>query len=410
MDRWVLADNGGIRAWRPWVRASTLAAGLCFLPLPFPFTPLAQLVAAPWLLQPAAFGGEYLALALVLLPAAAVAEGAAARSEWRAWGAKVAAPVSVLIALVYLLGEARIEQFDGDEQAGRGEVARIAPLGLDLPLFASPGLVWRDRPGGSASAVELSRGVAARSSACELLVWPELPLSVEAAREGCARASTLATALDIPVLMQCYRNTPDGPPYVSAEWFEPGSEAAVSWHAKSALVPFYERPIWGEPIFSAGAPGGVFPDAKGRIFLPALCYALHSREHLGAGVRQGARAVLHMASFSPFGRQPIDVWDNALARIRAVEFGVPVVTASNRGRPGWVDAMGRQREVGERYAGTAHCLEIWIPDQRPGLGGRWMGQALVWALLGLTVLGLARGFLARRASEAQPSPDPAQTD
>jgi apolipoprotein N-acyltransferase len=121
----------------------------------------------------------------------------------------------------------------------------------------------------------------------------------------------------------------------------------------------------GKSPYQRGTPGTVFELDSTRKMLPTLCYELHSRAHLRRGVLDGAQFVLHMASFTPFERHPIDVWDQAMAQLRAVEFGVPIVRSANRGPAGWIDAGGRIRSSSARLGRHAECVAVWSPAAGP---------------------------------------------
>lgn len=345
---------------RAALRAGLLAGLLCVSQAPFPYTPLALVADAGWLLQAAAIGGEPLALALMLWPSAALAEVLAGSGLPIRQRARPLLPALVALCCALILGQWRLAWIDQAERDERGVTVHVGALQLDLPLLASAALVYRDQPGRGRSAVEMSRDLVQRAPACEILLWPEIPVSPDQVMAACPRIGAAVAARGVPVLMQCYRASPEGPLWVTSEWF-PTAGGPFAWHAKSALVPFYERPLLDPPLFATGTPGTVLSDAQGRRYLPALCYELHSRRHLRAGLKAGAQVVLHQASFSPFGRGHIDGWDLSMARIRAVEFGLPIVRSANRGRAAWIDAAGRVRHLGGAAGARADCLPVFAP-------------------------------------------------
>jgi apolipoprotein N-acyltransferase len=198
------------------------------------------------------------------------------------------------------------------------------------------------------------------------------------ARHGaqvCAAAQALADTLHIPLLVQCHRPA-DAGHELTAEWLRPGQSAEV--HAKSALVPLYERPLLASPALQAGAAGALFAlDAQRRV-IPALCYELYSDAHLRHSVLAGGQFVAHMASFAAFAQQPIDRWEQPMARLRAIAWGTPILRAGNRAQGGWIDAQGRVRVSTPRFAQEARCLPVWAPGGAPTLYARAGPSVFLW--------------------------------
>ncbi len=347
------------------LRAGLLASLICGMWAPFPYTPVVTIVSFTPILQVAGIGGEPLLLLLLLWPSAALAsvygESTPGLRRWKA-----VLPVAACVLIGYAYGRLHIAELDRAELAGAGVRLSALPLQLNLPpQGASAQILMRDRPGGRQSALELTRGALQRSAQCELVVWPETPLTIERSAPACAQGADLAASLGLPTLMQCYR--PDGQQaQISAEWLSP-DRAPAQWHGKSSLVPLYEQPMFGDGMIAAGQPGTVFELDSARRIIPALCYELHSRRHLRRGVFNGGNVVAHMASFAPFDRNPIDIWDQAMAQLRAIEFGIPILRAANRGPTGWIDAAGRARSLSARFGSGGECLEIWSPARPPSL-------------------------------------------
>lgn len=355
------------------LRASMLASLICGLWSPFPYTPAAMLMDWPALLQPAALGGEVLILTLLLWPSAAIA--ALFHQPWntrRAFG--LLAPVTLMWLTAWLWGQHKLQAIDAAQALGEGQHLTALPLQLDLPAYTQATELTRDRLGVVRSALELTRAGLAQAPSCELAVWPETPLSISEATRACSQANAMSISLGLPLLMQCYRPVQDHW-QMTAEFLQPGG--GVKWHAKSALVPVYEQPILGDGLLMRGEYGTVFALDAARRILPTLCYELHSRRHLRAGVLNGANVVAHMANFSAFARYPIDNWDRGMARIRAVEFGLPILRAANRGPVGWIDAGGREHSVGARLGRHSECLDLWLPDATPTLH-TWIAPIAPW--------------------------------
>jgi len=376
----------------PLLRAGVLASLICVTWSPFPYTPVVMVVDATAMLQLGAFGGEPLLLWLLFWPSAELAALVHSPHSWpRRWIGLM--PVVVVLLLAAGVGTWRLRALDRAELAGSGVRLSALPLQLDLPQFVSPAMLIRDRSGGSRSALEMSRAALARAPQCEVVIWPETPLPSEHSERVCALASRFARSLGRPLLMQCFRHDA-GQLLLTAEWLAPAAEA--QWHGKSSLVPLYEQPLFGAGRVTPGRPGTVFALDHTRRLIPALCYELHSRAHLRRAVLDGGNVIVHMASFTPFSRHPIDLWDMAMSRLRAVEFGLPIVRAANRAPAGWIDAAGRVRDISGRFGSGATCVDVWSPTGPPTVFAR-ISPFAAW------LPGLAALALTRRRAAAPPS-------
>jgi apolipoprotein N-acyltransferase len=349
---------------RPLLQAALLASLICLVWAPFPYTPAVALTAWPAALQLASLGGEASLLWLMLWPSALLAWLWRSRSHWRE-GLPAVAALTLALMLAMGFGHWRLAEFERAESDGAGRTLSALPLQLDLPDRASPLLLLRNQANGNRSALELSRQAIANAPRCELVLWPELPLSTSRSQEVCAQAPSIAQKLGLPLLLQCLRAS-DERWLIEAQWWWPDGSKGLS-HSKSALITGYEVSLSGKSPYQPGTPGTVLELDSSRKMLPTLCYELHSRAHLRRGVLNGAQFVLHMASFTPFERHPIDIWDQAMAQLRAVEFGVPIVRSANRGPAGWIDAGGRIRSSSARLGRHAECVDIWAPAAGPTL-------------------------------------------
>ncbi len=352
------------------LRAALLASLICLVWAPFPYTPVVTIVDWSSLLQIAAIGGEPLLLMLMLWPSAVLA-GLWQQPFSRVVTMQALVPLIVGLVLIHVYGSWRIYQMDQAEANGAGQRLSALPLQLDLPPRATAQMMTRDRPGGRRSALELTRRALEQAPQCELVIWPEVPLTPAQSSPACAQGAGIADSLGLPLLMQCYRQqSQQGHDHqngqqalVTAEWLLPQAERDSNpWHGKSSLVPFYEKPIIGTGNLRAGQPGTVIELDPQRRLIPTLCYELHSRKHMRQGVFNGGNIVAHMASFTAFSRHPIDRWDLAMAQLRAAEFGLPILRSTNRGPVGWIDANGRVRASSERFGRHAECQDIWTPS------------------------------------------------
>ena len=369
------------------LRAGVLASLITLCWSPFPYTPVTAIVDFHGIVQWAAFGGEPLVLTLLLWPSALLGACLIERPRRAAQGrAFVILLLSLLLA--HLAGTSRIAANDRAEAAGAGLRLSALALQLDLPSSSSPALLTRNRPSGGQSAVELTHQGYAAAPQCELAVWPETPVDARHGERTCAAGQALADVTGRPLLMQCHR--PTGEQFrITAEWLRP--QAAPVAHAKSSLVAGYERPLFGAGHVQAGPPGAVFELDGQRRLIPALCYELYAGSHLRRSVLAGGQFVAHQVSFGSFDRQPIDRWDQPMARLRAVAYGVPILRSSNRAPIGWIDANGRVRAESARFGRRAECHSVWSPASPPTLHARLAPVAAWLPALGLLgLIGVAR--------------------
>lgn len=369
------------------LRAAVLAGLICLIWSPFPYTPVTAIVDFHGIVQWAALGGEPLLLTLLLWPSALLAACLSERPSVAAQG-RAFAVLALSLMLAHLTGTARIAANDRAEAAGAGLRVSALALQLDLPSDSSPALLTRNRAHGRQSAVELTRQGYAAAPQCELAVWPETPVEARHGERLCTAGQALADATGRPLLMQCHRVA--GEQFrITAEWLRP--QAAPLAHAKSSLVAGYERPIFGTGHLQAGPPGAVLDLDGQRRLIPALCYELYAGSHLRRSVLAGGQFVAHQVSFGGFDRQPIDRWDQPMARLRAVAYGVPILRSSNRAPIGWIDANGRVRAESERFGRRVECHSVWSPAAPPTLFAR-IEPVAAWlpALLLLGLIGVAR--------------------
>ena len=169
----------------------------------------------------------------------------------------------------------------------------------------------------------------------------------------------------------------DGAPRNALAVLEGPDGDVAHLYDKHRLVPFGEfLPLPG--VFAAlglgplaGQLAGTFAPGPGpetfvlpgvgRV-LPLICYEAIFPQVLRRA-RPRARAVLHLTNDAWFGTYAGPRQHLALARLRAAEFGLPVLRAANTGISAAIDARGRVRA--SLPLGVAGHLDVAVP---PALG------------------------------------------
>ncbi|SPF81022.1 apolipoprotein N-acyltransferase [Pseudoprimorskyibacter insulae] len=236
----------------------------------------------------------------------------------------------------------------------------------------------------------------------DLVVWPEtsLPMWLHDADEALSIMSDAANGAPIAVGVQRYN-------FETAQTFnsmllldEGGQQSAI--YDKHHLVPFgeYMPAAWlfdrfnilglasrAEGGYSAG-PGPQAYDLPGvgRI-LPLICYEAVFQQDLRL---DGARPdlVLHLTNDAWFGTFSGPYQHLQQARVRAVEFGLPVLRAANTGVSAVIDPAGRVLQSLD--LGQAGYLDAPLPAPRATTVYAKIGDwPVVLLLIALSLAGLA---------------------
>jgi apolipoprotein N-acyltransferase len=187
----------------------------------------------------------------------------------------------------------------------------------------------------------------------ELLVWPEQSvrgrhrlsegrLSAPAPLEGFTRISAT------PHLVGVTLSTPAG--MLNAAAILDSAGQVLSTRGKSVLVPFGERALWGIPILTGKS--GFTPGHAPPLFLegprrtvPVICYEVFSRNVVMQGSKAGGALIAVLSSDRALAHNRIALEQSIGALIlRAVEFHLPAVRASVRGRAAIVSSDGHLLE------------------------------------------------------------------
>ncbi|MFO7552858.1 MAG: nitrilase-related carbon-nitrogen hydrolase, partial [Haliea sp.] len=231
----------------------------------------------------------------------------------------------LILGVSLLYGHYRLMEYRALEKAGAGLSLQVLAIQTNMSGMGGGRQLLRDHPGGTSSAVELTRQGLAKAPQSELVVWPEggyvKPLPGDTLDSVCRLVQPLAASFGRPLVLNCHVYPEPGQNFSEALFLNRSGEE-IARYRKSNLVPLYEkwRGFFGLPFTVAGTGANVFHLKDGRTLVPAICYDIHDAGLIRRGVMHGGQFILHMASFAPFGRsQQISRWDLAMARLRAIE-------------------------------------------------------------------------------------------
>ncbi len=339
--------------------------------------------------------------------AATLVAPAGARIGRRGWALPLAAVA--LLLLMWLGGAARLPG-PGDKSASVPEV-RLRLVQANL----SQADKWRAdlRESNLGRHLQLSSGPG--SEAVSHIIWPETAVPYFLQRDKAAAA--LVGGLVGPsglVLSGGLRAAPDA----AGErriWNSllalDASGSVVATYDKAHLVPFGEylplAPVLARLGFSKLAPGAAgFAAGTGRQsltvgglppFSPLICYEVIFPSEV---VKSGARPswLLNLTNDAWYGRSAGPYQHFAMARVRAVEEGLPLVRVANTGISGVVDGYGRVlRRLG---LGQAGVIDSPLPQALAAPPYARFGDVGLGLLLALVMLCL--GWLERRRRRAAP--------
>lgn len=311
------------------------------------------------ILQFAALAGIHGLTFIIVLVNASVAQ---ALVLWRRQAAPrlaaaVLLPPAALLAAVLVCGAVRLRQLDGD---GPAASARIGVIQGNI----RQDLKWR--PPEAVTAIgkyaDLTRDLVGRLGPLDLVVWPEtalpFPLDGDSHRLSLLQVSELARHLQTPLLVGSLGTRASaGRPGLYNRSFLLDRNGAVAGHSdKVHLVPFgeYLPMAWlfdymrgltaesgqfdpGEPHRPLGVAGGPTPMSVG-VF---ICYEAIFPDISRSLVRQGASVLVNTTNDAWFGLTAAPYQHFAMAVVRAVETGRPVVRAANTGISGVISPSGR---------------------------------------------------------------------
>lgn len=232
----------------------------------------------------------------------------------------------------------------------------------------------------------------------DLVVWPETAIPVMLGRGETALAAISAAARDRPVIAGIQRRDAGGV-YNSLVVIGPGG-GVEQVYDKHHLVPFGEyvpfaallgrlgvKGLAAADIYGyAAGPGPAVLDLGPRLgtALPLICYEAVFPQDLRTGTRPGW--LLHITNDAWFGARSGPYQHLALARLRAVEQGLPLLRAANTGVSAVIDPAGRVLHA--LPLGTAGHLTVPLPPARPETVYAETGDWPVAAILSLAIVGI----------------------
>lgn len=375
-----------------WVALETLRASG---PLGTPWLRLGDALATwPALAQPAALGGVALLSGWAAAANAALAFAVLAPHALQRQVAALA-----LIGGPALAGAERLAAADASLGAGPAAV-RVAAVQPDVPSRERHAPARFDTNLGRLLA--LSR--AAGEAGADLLVWPEGAFERTGDRRGDLFLGTIANHLATPIVAGLRRATSDGSRerWNSVALATPGGDTRIAGD-KVRPVPLYERAPdtrfarrlaragwWPGNVRPAPEPGLVdVPLADGARLRAGILLCIDSAHpDLARGLRRRGASLL----LSPANEAESGPWSArqhaAIARLRAIEVGLPLVRAANTGPSTWIDAYGRETariEAGTRAmrVAPAGAPAPITPYARWGVGPAWLGLLAPAALAAL---------------------------
>lgn len=399
LARWLGRGVALAAAPAAWVAAEAMRTSG---PLGTPWLRLGDALAAwPVLAQPASVGG------VALLSGWIVAVNAAL--TWIVVGGRrraVAAALAAILAPV-VFGQLRLERVGGAPRASQAGAVSIAAI--------QPNIAAGERHARARFDDNLGRLLAlsrtARDAGAELVVWPEGAFERVGNEEGHLFLGSVSTHLGLPVLAGLRRSAPGAP---DARWNSlalsmPDGTSRIAGD-KVRPVPFYERaadfPLarlladlgwWPGAVRAAASPGVIDAElaASRSVRLGVLLCIDAAHPDLARDLRlRGADLLVNPANEAEAGAWPARQ-HAAIARLRAIETGLPLVRVANTGPSTWVDGFGR--EIARIEASSPGASVGPLPPRLPMTPyARW-GDAIAWlALQAPPAIALAvRGAVAR---------------
>lgn len=396
------------RVGRLWASAGAMLAfealrGIVFTG--FPWALLGHIWIGTPVDQAAAYGGALLLSSLTLGLAAALATGWMRFRQQRVLRGAVAGLGAIaVLGGFWALGAARLNPPSPPEQP---IMLRLVQGNVPQDQKWQPDLVR----GFFERHLELSRRPSEQP--LDLIVWPEsaAPFLLENPGPG---LEMIARSAGVPVVLGIDRSdrSPSGTRrFYNSLAFLDETGTPLEVYDKAHLVPFGEYiPLVGSLVegwgglasqvlsgYTAG-PGPVVLDlGDAGLALPLICYEAIFPRNLRT--EQRPDYILQITNDAWFGTWIGPYQHLAQTRLRAIEFGLPLVRAANTGVSAMIDARGRI--TGSLPLGQMGILDARVPGALPPTLYARSGDTPWYLLLSLGILALLwRAWRRRKAVDA----------
>ena len=270
-----------------------------------------------------------------------------------------------------------------------------------------------------ASHVAQTQGLAVRGAPLDVVIWPENSTDIDPFADGRAYEAIDAAVRDVgaPVLVGAVVDAGDGSDRVAntGVLWSPVSGPGARY-VKQHPVPFGEyvpfRDVLGRFIgrlalvprdFVAGTSPGLF--RVGRVDLGVvICFEVAYDSIVRDTVAAGARVLVVQTNNATYGGTSQLAQQVNMSRVRAVEFGIPVLVAATSGVSAVVDPDGSLRSSLEDGDSGVLRAEVAVPDGVTVASriGAFVEVALVVAALASVVAAVIMSARRSRRSD-QPS-------
>ena len=358
-----------------------------------PFTPLAALGGVPLVSFGIALTGTLLAGAIL-----SQSRGQAVRRGTATLAVPLLAASGWLI-----LGERSL--------SGNGQTTTIAVVQGDVP---QAGLDFNSRrravlDNHVEATVALAAAVAAgRRSAPDLVVWPENSSDIDPLTNSDAAAAIdrAARAIDVPILVGAVLDGPGANRVsnVGILWDPDSGPGQI--YTKRHPVPFAEYIPAREVLeqitdlvdlvgrdFVSGDEVGIFDTAGVRIG-DLICFEIVYDDLTADVVDAGAGVIVVQTNNATFGFTDETHQQLAMARLRAVEHGRPVVVASTVGISAFIAPDGSLVQSTELFTSQTLVADVGL-RQADTIANR-VREGPEWVLVGIGMLGWAYALVLRR--------------
>lgn len=232
-----------------------------------------------------------------------------------------------------------------------------------------------------------------------LLIWPEtaVPRPILDDKTFLARLQTLADSEGVFLLVgSFYRRPETGELHNSGFLISP--EGDVERYDKRHLVPFGEYlplrsvtsripalRVLGQDIAPGPRGGRIFSTERGRL-APVICFESTLTGVVRPAVTGGAQLLVVLTNDAWFDDSPALRQHLEQSRLRAVEYGIPVVQAANTGISGIIDSYGRILKTGPVDRPAVVVGELVI--SQPTTVYARVGDAIAYVCIVWTAVGL----------------------